>query len=108
MLGHGLNWRNDARGQAGLAWPDGRSELVLVTDLAYEPNWLVDDVGACVDVFLASGGELVAAPFDIPVGTVAVVRDPFGNALVLVDLSTGTYTTDADGVVTGVRPAEAG
>ena len=108
VLGHRLNWRDDARGQAGLALPDGLSELVLATDVAYEPDWLVDDVAACVDVFLASGGELVAAPFDIPVGQVAVVRDPFGNALVLLDLSKGTYTTDADGKVTGVRPPEAG
>jgi hypothetical protein len=38
---------------------------------------------------------------------VAVVRDPFGNLLVLLDLSKGTYTTDADGMVTGVRRAEA-
>ena len=33
----------------------------------------------------------------------AVVADPFGNRLVLVDLSKGAYTTDADGSVTGVE-----
>lgn len=31
-------------------------------------------------------------PFDIPVGRAAVVHDPFGNVLVLVDLSKGAYT----------------
>jgi hypothetical protein len=41
-------------------------------------------------------------PFEIPVGCVAVVSDPFGNALVLVDLSKGRYEVDADGRVTGV------
>jgi hypothetical protein len=39
---------------------------------------------------------------DIPVGRLAVVQDPFGNVLVLIDLSKGTYTTDEDGSVTGV------
>ena len=43
-LGHRLLWRNDAIGQAGLALPDGDSELVLTTTRPYEPNWLVDDV----------------------------------------------------------------
>ncbi len=39
--------------------------------------------------------DLVTAPFDIPVGRASVVRDPFGNTLVLVDLSKGTYTNRA-------------
>jgi hypothetical protein len=30
------------------------------------------------------------------------VHDPFGNRLVLIDLSKGEHTTDADGTVTGV------
>ena len=33
-------------------------------------------------------------PFDIPVGHAAVVVDPFGNILVLVDLSKGRYVTE--------------
>jgi hypothetical protein len=39
---------------------------------------------------------------DIPVGTVVVVHDPFGNRLVLLDLGKGKYVTNADGRVTGV------
>jgi hypothetical protein len=34
----------------------------------------------------------------------AVVADPFGNALVLLDLSAGTYVTDQDGHAVGVVP----
>jgi predicted enzyme related to lactoylglutathione lyase len=104
VLGHRLAWRNDAVGQAGLHLADSDSELVLTTRQAYEPNWLVDDVPAAVEAFLAHGGSLVRAPFEIPVGRAAVVRDPFGNPLVLVDLSTGRYTTGPDGGVTGVDP----
>jgi hypothetical protein len=49
-----------------------------------------------------SAGVVVVEPFDIPVGRVAVVADPFGNPLTIVDLTKGRYKTDADGYVTGV------
>lgn len=102
-LGHPLLWRNDAIGQAGLAIPDSDTELVLSTELGYEPNWLVESVDAAVAQFIANGGQVLAEPFSIPVGRVAVVRDPFGNVLVLIDLSAGTYETDTTGQVTGVN-----
>lgn len=96
-LGHRLKWRNDAVGQAGLELPDGDSELVLTTRQSYEPNWLVESVDDAVELLVGHGCDLVAAPSDIPVGRVAVVRDPFGNPLVVVDLSTGTYPTHEPG-----------
>jgi predicted enzyme related to lactoylglutathione lyase len=97
-----LRWRNDEVGQAGLALPRSDTEIVLTTEQRYEPNWLVDSVDEAVERFVAAGGRAVTVPADIPVGRVAVVADPFGNLLVLVDLSKGTYTTDAHGGVTGV------
>jgi predicted enzyme related to lactoylglutathione lyase len=45
----------------------------------------------------AAGGQVLCGPFDIPVGRVAVVADPFGNPLVLLDLSRGRYVTDGSG-----------
>ena len=102
VLSHRVKWRNDAVGQAGLELPDGDSELVLTTEHGYEPNWLVESVNDAVEVFRSSGGQVIAEPFDIPVGRLGVVLDPFGNALVLIDLSKGTYTTDETGDVTGV------
>lgn len=100
-LGHRLKWRNDAVGQAGLELPDGDSELVLTTRQTYQPNWLVDSVDDAVELLTDHGADLVAAPFDIPVGRAAVVRDPFGNTLVLVDLSTGAYTAADTGDTSG-------
>lgn len=47
---------------------------------------------------------MIVAPKDIPVGRIAVVRDPFGNELTLIDLSKGTYQTDTQGNVTGIAP----
>jgi len=90
-LGHRLKWRNDAVGQVGLELRDGDSELVLTTRQDYEPNWLVESVDEAVEIVTGRGGDLVGGPYDIPVGRVAVVRDPFRNTLVLVDLSKGSY-----------------
>ena len=104
VLGHQLKWRNDSIGQAGLRLPDGDSELVLTTEQRYEPNWLVESVDAAVEVFRANDGQVIVEPHDIPVGRLGVVRDPFGNPLVLLDLSTGTYETDATNNVTAISP----
>ncbi len=93
-LGHRLVWRNDDVGQAGLLLPDGESELVLSTRQPYEPNWLVSSADHAADSVRAAGGTVIVDPFDIPVGRVTVVTDPFGNRLVLVDLSAGRYSTD--------------
>ena len=48
--------------------------------------------------------EVILEATQIQVGRLAVVSDPFGNALVLLDLSAGRYVTDADGRVLGVQP----
>ncbi|NIK60979.1 VOC family protein [Kribbella shirazensis] len=103
-LGHDLLWRNDDLGQAGLRCPESATEIVLSTGLPPEPNWLVRSVDEAVEVITAAGGQLLSGPGEIPVGRVATVSDPFGNRLVLVDLSKGLYTTDQHGQVTGVAP----
>jgi predicted enzyme related to lactoylglutathione lyase len=103
-LGHELLWRNDELGQAGLRLPESRTELVLSTSLEYVPNWLVTSVDDAVEIVVTAGGTVLTEPIQIPVGRLAVVSDPFGNALVLLDLSAGRYATDATGRVTGVAP----
>jgi predicted enzyme related to lactoylglutathione lyase len=103
-LGHELLWRDDAAGQAGLRTVDGAAEIVLSTRHPSAPNWLVRSADEAAAAFVRAGGRVLAAPTDIPVGRVAVVADPFGNTLVLVDLTKGTYTVDDAGRVTGVRP----
>ena len=101
-LGHELIWRNDAEGQAGLRTPDSATEIVLTTSLNYEPNWKVRSADEAAAVFAASSGRILAGPHDIPIGRLVVVEDQFGNVLVLLDSTTGTYRTDAEGNVTGV------
>lgn len=104
-LGHPLLWRDDTIGQAAVALPDSGTEIVLATDERYEPDWLVTSVDDAAAALCAAGGRMVDEPFDIPVGRIALVADPFDNVLVLLDLSKGRYITDASGSVTGTtRP----
>jgi predicted enzyme related to lactoylglutathione lyase len=101
-LGHTLKWRNDEIGQAGLGISDSDTEIVLTTEHGYEPNWLVDSAEGAARRIEDGGGRILAEPFDIPVGHVAVAADPFGNVLVLVDLCKGRYRTDDGGNVISV------
>jgi predicted enzyme related to lactoylglutathione lyase len=103
-LGHTLNWRNDDIGSAGIALPESDAEIVLTTEHAHEPNWLVESADEAARAVEEAGGTVIAAPVDIPVGRVAVVADPFSNVLVLIDLSKGRYATDDERNVTGVEP----
>jgi len=101
-LGHQLIWRNEATGQAGLRMPGSGTEVVLTTRQSYEPDWKVASADAAAEVFRANGGRVLIEPMDIPIGRLAVVADPFGNRLVLLDSTKGTYDTDDAGAVTGV------
>jgi predicted enzyme related to lactoylglutathione lyase len=102
VLGHEVLWRNEALGQVGLATPGASTEIVLATEQPYEPDWKVDSADAAAEIFRAAGGRVLAGPFDIPIGRLAVVEDPFGNRLVVLDSSKGTFVTDQHGSVTGV------
>jgi predicted enzyme related to lactoylglutathione lyase len=83
--------------------PDSDTELVLQTERpGLETDLLVESVDAAAARFTDAGGTVVAGPFEIPVGRVVIVADPWGNQLVLLDLSKGTYQTDGAGNVTGV------
>ena len=99
-LGHQLIWRTDAA--AGLRLPGSNAELVLQTERPQaETDLAVVSVEAAVERFVAAGGRLIAGPFDIQIGKCAVVADPFGNALVMLDASKGLLRTDAEGRVIG-------
>ena len=105
-LGHQLVWRTATA--AGLRLADSDSELVLDTQRPQpEVDFLVGSVDQAAAQLARAGGTVVVEPLDIPVGRVAVVADPFGNPLTILDLSKGRYLTDAGGNVTGVGAAGA-
>ena len=105
MSGPGSEWEACS---AGLAFSHGAEmpELVLHTD-----SWSVaaaikvESVPEAIKRFEACGGSVVEAPSEIQIGRLAVVSDPWGNHLVLLDSSKGKLRTDSEGNVTGLGSA---
>jgi predicted enzyme related to lactoylglutathione lyase len=56
------------------------------------PEWsvyyLVDDVRSAVSAW-RHDGHVIREPFEIAIGWCAVLADPFGNAVGILDMSTG-------------------
>ena len=76
----------------GLAMSETDAEVVVHTmelPSGWGVHYLVDDVPAAVTELVCHGCGLVKAPFDIPIGRCAVLTDPFGNALCILDMSNG-------------------
>jgi uncharacterized damage-inducible protein DinB len=91
---------------AGLGMGGSDTELVVSTDLGPETDLLLTSVDDAVQRLVGAGATVVAEASDIPVGRVAVVRDPFGNDLTLVDLSKGRYATGSHRYPAPVRAVE--
>jgi hypothetical protein len=66
-LGHALIWRTEDA--ASPCIPGSETELVRSRGIEQaEVDWKVTSVEGAVARFLAAGGRLVLAPFDIPIG----------------------------------------
>ena len=99
-LGHQLIWRTPQA--AGLRMPGTDAEIVIQTEREeQEVDITVQSADMAAQRFVDAGGTVVVPPFDIQIGRCTVVRDPWGNQLVLLDTSKGLLTTDKDGNVTG-------
>ena len=102
-LGHELIWRGES--SAGLKLPGGDSEIVINAEpLEWKTDLLVDSAAAAGQRFEEAGGSVLSGPFEIDIGKAVVVRDPWGNEFVLLDMSKGLYVTDAKKNVIGVAP----
>jgi predicted enzyme related to lactoylglutathione lyase len=102
-LGHELVWRTETA--AGLRTRDGDSEIVVHAEgRGTETDLAVDSVRDAVAAIVAAGGSVLRGPFEIQIGLCAVVRDPWGNELVILDTSKGLLVTDDAGNVLGNEP----
>lgn len=98
QLGHELIWRTAT--SAGLRMPLSDAEIVIQTEHDWsETDLLVESADTAAAVIVAAGGRIVTPPFDIPIGRCVVVEDPWGNSLVLLDSSKGTFVIDDSGRV---------
>ena len=104
QLGHELIWRTATA--AGLRLPETDAELVIqIEEQRQEIDLLVDSADAAARFIEQAGGKVIVTPFDIQIGRCVVVEDPWGNPLVLLDMSKGSLTTDAEGNVIGNEEA---
>lgn len=101
-LGQKLIWRSDEA--VGFAMPETDAELVVHKRLPPETDLLVKDVPDAFERLVAAGASAIAAPFDIAIGRCAVVKDPFGNVLTILDQSKGRLEVDKRGNVVGTKP----
>lgn len=105
QLGHQLIWRTQTA--AGLALPQSDAEIVLYTEgQTEEIDLLVESADQAAEQITAAGGKVIAGPFEIQIGRCAVVLDPWGNELVLLDMSKGRLITDGDGNIIGNEPVK--
>ena len=99
-LGHELIWRTKTA--AGLRLPESDAELVIQTeDQRQEVDLLVDSADTAATLIEEAGAKVIVPPFDIQIGRCVVLEDPWGNPLVLLDISKGLLKTDADGNMIG-------
>ena len=97
-LGHDLVWRSESA--VGLRMPEGDTEIVLQIERDEpEVDLLVKSADNAARRMVEVGGLVLVPPFDIRVGRCTVVEDPWGNRLVLLDMSKGALVTDSAGHV---------
>ncbi len=59
---------------------------------------LVENVIAAVANYTAQGCRVLVEPFDIAIGKCAVIADPFGTRLCILDMTKGTRPLDLAGL----------
>jgi lactoylglutathione lyase len=95
-------WSGD--NAVGLVFPEIDAEIVLHNDptipSSVEVHYLVDDVVDTVACLAAQGCHILVAPFDITIGKCAVISDPFGTRLCMLDMTKGPRPLNLTGSTT--------
>ena len=100
-LGLKLLWRDNT--SVGLGMENGAIEVVLQTNRKWmNVDFKVDSVVDSIEKIIEAGGKIVDAPFDIPIGKCAVIKDKWENQYVILDMTKGKYITDESGNVVGL------
>jgi predicted enzyme related to lactoylglutathione lyase len=88
-------WRE--AGAVGMKMPETDAEIVLHSNAGIpnkvEVHYLVDDVVAAVKSYGEKGCRVLEPPFDVLIGKCAVIQDPFGTVICLLDLTSGRRPT---------------
>jgi lactoylglutathione lyase len=98
-LGHEILWKTSKA--AGLKLPESDAELVLSLENGPETDITVQDTKQAFFKLLNAGAKALVPPFEIQIGFCAVVEDPWGNVLTILDTSKGLLKTDKNKNVVG-------
>jgi lactoylglutathione lyase len=84
-------WRD--AGTTGLVFPDSDAEIVLHSNSnipnKVEVHYLVDSAVSAVGIYESKGCRVLVPPFDILIGKCAVIQDPFGTNICILDQTSG-------------------
>lgn len=88
----GLNrgWTDDENQMIGFLFPGNDTELVLHTNKGLpSPNisYQVENVENFVADYKKKGYKVLLEPFDIRCGKCAILQDPYGNGIEIMDLT---------------------
>ena len=94
MLGMHPTWRDAS--SAGMKFPESDAEIVLhcikEIPVRVDVTYLVDDVIAAVAGLESEGCTIVAPPFEVAIGKCAVIVEPFGIPMTIIDMTKGPRT----------------
>jgi lactoylglutathione lyase len=78
---------------AGLSFPETDTEIVIHCNpdipSRVEVHYLVEDAVSAVQTLQTKGCRVLVEPFDIAIGKCAVIEDPFGTRLCILDMTKG-------------------
>ncbi len=91
-------WRDET--SVGLGLPETDAEIVLHCKPDIPENvavhYLVNDVVAAAQFLKQQGCRVLAEPFDIAIGKCAVIKDPFGTTLYILDMTKGPLQSNIE------------
>jgi lactoylglutathione lyase len=105
-LGLPISWKMEHA--VGFLMNDQITEIVIQNfDHKVETDVKVKSVIEAVNQIVKSGGKIVKGPFDIEIGKCAIIEDPFGNQMTILDMTKGIFDTDNEGNVVGLKKENA-
>jgi len=90
VMGMKRGWTDTENQMIGLLFPDNDTELVLhCDDTLPNPNisYQVKDVLSFVEQYRESGYKVLREPFDIRCGKCAILQDPEGHSIEVMDIT---------------------
>ena len=90
VMGLKRGWTDKEHQMIGLLFPDNDTELVLHCDKTLpDPNvsYQVKDVLSFVEQYREAGYKVLVDPFDIRCGKCAILEDPEGHSIEVMDIT---------------------